>query len=384
MSYTDTIGSHVLAHRKYLLLRRTSPQKNLSAAQRCNSDVLEEIFSHLERVTLTRVARVCRGWQPPASVKLYYDVKIEAWKASASILASTMTAQPDLRKLVRRVTLDHTRPKQWVQLPFEWLALLPERSLSCITLRTDIFSFPEAHCLLDFPAVLTVPHLFAHGVRSGVSLTKIMSMPHLQTLAIKIPDGIDPASTGVLKPTIRKLAISSYRYETIIEHILQSFDLPLERFTLSTAELEEADLASLKNGLKRHTPSLKYLSFMGKPFFPSSPFMDDYILAFPSLEMLLCPYLSYTPLLISRLPHTLSTLALRTGIGEPFDSDNYAAALQLRSGHLHALSELVLDTNGGKPEYPSLAAVCTSEGISFRIVERNRFNPFLSSDREFQ
>ena len=113
-------------------------------------------------------------------------------------------------------------------------------------------------------------------------------------------------------------------------------------------------------------------------------FMDDYILAFPSLEMLLCPHLSYTPLLISRLPHTLSTLALRTGIGEPFDSDNYAAALQLRSGHLHALSELVLDTNGGKPEYPSLAAVCTREGISFRIVERNHFNPFLSPDRDFQ
>lgn len=276
------------------------------------------------------------------------------------------------------------QPKQWNQPPFDWLALLPEHSLSSVILMTDIFAFLEAACLLDYPAIHTVSRMVARGIHSSDSLVKIMNMRHLRSLAINIQPSVRPVSTPVLKPTLRKLAISQYRYNTITEHILQSFDSPLERFTLRTTELEEADMASLQNGLKRHAPSLKYLSLVGRLFF-KSPFMDDYVLSFPSLETLVCPHDTYTPLLISRLPRTLSTLILLTGYGRgPFASDDYAAALEQHRDRLRALSEVVLNTLGTKQEHLSLAAVCLREGLSLRIVDHNHCNPFLTPDREFE
>lgn len=377
-----TVGKRILAYWSSLL-HPSSSLENLSAAQRCNSDVLDGVFSHLDRITLAKVSRVCRGWQPPASVKLYYDVPIEAWRPTSRTLADTLTAQPGLRRLVRHVTLDHRRPEHWNQPPFDWLALLPEHSLLLVTLRTDIFAFPEAACLLDYPAIRTVPHMFARAVYSSDSLVRIMNMPHLQTLAIKVMGDMSSSSTARLKPALRKLAISSYRYEAIVERILQSFDSPLERFTLLTTELKESDLASLQNGLKRHAPSLRYLSFVGKLFFPL-PFMDDYILSFPSLETLVCPFGTYTPLLISRLPHTLSTLVLLTGMTTPFAGDDYAAALEQYRVQPRALSELFLDTFGTKQECSSLMATCARLGLSLRILERNHLSPFLSPDRDFQ
>lgn len=89
-------------------------QPSPSAAQRCNGDVQEAVFSRLDRITLANVVRVCRGWQPVATSKLYYDILILAWEPAARKLADTLMARPGLRGLVRRVTLNHTLPKQWV------------------------------------------------------------------------------------------------------------------------------------------------------------------------------------------------------------------------------------------------------------------------------
>lgn len=257
-------------------------------AQRCNSDVLIEVFSHLDHVTLSTAARVCRSWQPAATNRLYHDIRLDTRKPSTRTLVDTLTAQPALRGLVRRVTLNHPPLRKLDLSLINWLALLPSHSLQSVVLEQGIFTLPETGPLIDFPAIRTVPCMLACGMLSVEGLTKILNMPHLETLAIYIDSNVKTLATKVLPPKLRRLAIGSFGYTLVVQQLLESCDTPLEQFVLVADELEEDDLISLKKGLRNHAPLLKRLSFVGHPFFESA-FMDDYVLSFTSMETLLCP-----------------------------------------------------------------------------------------------
>lgn len=275
-------------------------------------------------------------------------------------------------------------------LPFDWLALLPEHSLLSITLQSDILSPPDAEILrlLDFPAIRTVPRM---TVRTEISsreiLLKIMNLPHLETLAATLEYKMDPPRAGLLRPKMRNLAISTRKYGAIVEHILQSFDSPLEAFAYRCHNLEEGELISLQNGLTNHATTLKYLSFLGQPS-SESTFMDDYILSFPSLLTLVCASLTYTPLLLSRLPVALSSLILQAPSHKPFADDDFAVALRQHRDELRALSKLVilLDNRASemRPQYLSLATLCAEQRRSFLVLDRSHYNPFLARNRCFK
>lgn len=359
-----------------------------SAAQRCNSDVLQEVFSYLDRITLANAARVCRGWQPVASSKLYHNLRIHVWPPSARKLADTLEANQDLRGLVRHVTLALIfHGSRWVTSPFDWLALLPEHSLLSVTLQSDIPSSPETEIfrLLDFPAIRTVPRMIVRTeISSREILVKIMNLPHLESLAIPLEYKMDPPRAGLLRPKMQNLAISTRNYGVIVEHILQSFDSPLDGFSYRSHNLEEGELVSLQNGLTNHATTLKYLSFLGQPF-SESTFMDDYILSFPSLSTLVCPNPIYTPLLLSRLPVVLSSLILQAPSHKPFADDDFAVALRQHRDELRALSKLViLDNREMRPQYLSLATLCAEQRRSFFVLDRSQFNPFLARNRYFK
>lgn len=356
----------------------------LSIGQRCNEDVLEEIFLHLQCSALAKAARVCQAWLPAASRTLYHNIHISTYSLVTDRLAQTLRTAPSLRGLVRHVALYHPKLDEADPSVLDWLALLPEHSLLSITLEnTDMFNLLKEQRMLDLPAFRTVSSIVAHGRYLSGDISTLLNIPYLQSLSIELLSRRSYSFVKPLRPTLRRLAITICGYNTVIETILQSFEEPLEQFMLVvSSNLCKAGLSSLQTGLRRHAPCLKRLFLIGHPQ-DKLPSMDDYILSFPTLETLLCSYSTFSPLLVKRLPPTLTSLILRVRTDCTFPSDEYAAALQRHRHKLRRLSALtIVDVPGRwrrrKNQWEPLVELCAAEGISFRIMRRDPYNPFVS------
>lgn len=360
------------------VLHHGPQQKRLSAAQRCNDDVLGEVFSHLDRMELVIVSLVCRNWLPAASRELYRDISLSVLSWNGPILAQTLTTRPDLGELVRRVKLRRPEPMRWDPSHFDWLALLPEYNLYSITFEGGMLNAPETYPILEFPAIRTTSRLRADDMNSHARTNAILNMTHLETLSIRIDlQNVFTLKAGVTLPRLRRLRIVMDSYCSVVEQILKGLDSPLEEFELELTCIYGKGVDSLLNGLQRHASAMQYMSLIGNPF-SMVPFMDDHIMSFTSLKTLKCPRNSYTSLLISGLPPTLTHLILGSGPGDRSPIHDIADALQQNRRRLIALARVTIAGREllgqwGQP----LVELCMREGITFDSVDTYDFDPFV-------
>lgn len=363
-------------------------QPKLSAAQRCNDDVLDEIFAHLSLHALAMAAQVCQSWLPSARRRLYTSVRLDACSESPEPLARTLSHNPDIRLLIRHLTLSiyfmtHRKPAC-----LEWVRLLHENSLRSVEFEF-MYLLPEDKSLLsllDFPAIRTSPRLFidCHLFLNPDRLVKVLSMPYLESLSMVIPNdmGTEPLPPGITSyPKLQRLSIRTTKYTPLIAALLQALPSSLEKFDLVVVDFREGDVASLLKGLDSHSTNLRHLAIAGvstnRHTFPVRNFVDDFISRCSSLETLLCARNTYSSQIFSRAPSTLVSLTLCPPWFEPFPSGEYAAALQCcrRLPRLSTLS--IMDHRLYRQRCESLAIMCQEKGIGFQTFD-GRYMNFLA------
>lgn len=378
LSWVFLVGNVIHAYWAAPLLRQFGRGKRLSAAQRCNEDVLHEIFAELPPSTLSSAARVCRGWTSPARHALYHDLRVDnLLLRSPEKLADTLFNNSWIRTLVRRPTLYHSANARRSPNLLDWIELLPEHSFLSVKISKMESSqekpLPTLDALLDFPAIRTAPHLtiYCSTFLTPERFDKVLRLPCLEHLAINIP-----AKTTInLKditafPNLRRLSIMADIYPPLVAKLVHGLPSPLERFDLLADNVKPADLDTLRRVLYRHAPHLRHLALFGEPItqLPSS-FMNDFVLYCPVLETIVCPDKLYTPRIISRLPPTLRSLALCTPDTEdpPFPINKYAAALRKHRSEIPELQTLtIVNCQGRPPNYSALKEVCKTENIVFQ------------------
>lgn len=319
LPWASFVGKRSSANLTALVLPQEAP---LSAAQRCNEDVLDEIFAELQPGSLASAALVCRGWLFPARVRLYRELQADTmFVHKRNELLRTLSTQPHILRLVRRPVL------RWVYDPapcaafFDWVALLPEHSLQSVEIVT-IDSRPRdpldtLDTLLGFPAIHSLTRIIIRcdtGFLTPKRLNQVLEMPHLQSLSVRISHPTAVHLTDITAfPNLKRLSILADVYTPLIAKLLHGLPSPLERFDLGADDIEDTDIATLCHSLQRHAPHLRNLSFLGEPFSKSHLcFMDDFVSSFSSLETLSCAHYLYSPLIFSRLPPTLVSLSLCT------------------------------------------------------------------------
>lgn len=374
--YLQFVGKRIQSYWTAPLLRQPEQGKRLSAAQRCNEDVLLEIFAEVSPRTLASAACVCRVWLSPARDKLYHDLLVENTR-SAEILVSTLTTNPWIRSLVRRLQLRRSLSEEGGPIVVEWIALPPAHSL--LSVKIGDMGPPKRQpsaaldALLDFPAIRTTPRLFV-SCRTFLTperLDKVLRMPQLDSLSFRIPMRTTVSLKDITAfPKLRRLSISAEIYPPLVAKLIHGLPSPLERFDLLTDNIKPADLDTLRRVLYRHAPHLRHLALFGGPIsqLPSS-FMDDFVLYCPALEVVVCPDRLYTPRVISRLPSTLRSLALCTPDtrSPTFPINEYATILRKYRAGLPQLQTLtVVNCQRWPLNYSSLKEVCQAEGIVFQ------------------
>lgn len=357
------------------LLHQHEQGARLSAAQRCNEDVLHEIFADLPPRALASAARVCRGWLPTARDRLYQHIFVDnLLPLCPEKLTQTLSTQPLIRSLVRRPVLRHSGIGRRSPALFDWIALLPEHSFISVEIELMGASSKKPlttlTTLLSLPAIRTTPRLIIRCMKyiTPKRLNEVLSMPYLESLSISIP-----ARTAVYLrditayPNLRRLSIWVENYPPIICKLLHGLPSPLDRFDLRSKNMNADDIDTLCRALQRHAPHLRHLALFGEPF-STLCFMDDFVSAFSSLEFLLCSNHLYSPELFSRLPPTLTSLALcaPNAWEDPFPADQYAAALQKHRSRLPRLRKVtVVEGRNSLVRCDPIPAVCEAEGIAF-------------------
>lgn len=357
-------------------------RKRLSAAQRCNEDVLYEVFAHLPPPELASAALVCRSWLPCARHRLYTSILFTFGHRTVAQLADTLRTRPHIRSLVRRLEIQGITARTWMPELVDWVDLLPEYSLQSVNLGAMNVSqdfLRDHYTLLDSPAIRTVSHFAIPNAMflNPDRFAKVMSMPNLEVLSMALSNTIGVARLPQSIPSyprLRRLGIRSFSVpSTFIEDLLRALPSPLERFTLVAQTIEEGDVGPLCNGLACHAASLRHLAISGSRSnhhtFPVHNFLDDVVPHCASLETLFCACNTYSLDIFSRAPASLSSLILCVPWGDSFKSDEYAAALKRCRGMLPRLKMLgIMDHSLYRQRCGSIADVCQAEGITFRML----------------
>lgn len=354
-----------------------------SAAQRCNDDVLDEIFAELECSALASAALVCRGWLFPARVRLYRDLFLNNYGAPHSDkLADILPNQPLLRSLIRRPVLRYCRFGRPCTTLFDWMALLPEHSFQSVTIRdidsTKKMPFPTLATLLDFPAVRTSPRLIVH-CRTFITserLDKVLGMPCLESLSFMISDRVATRlkEITVFPRNLKRLSIRADAFSPHLAQLLRRLPSPLERFDLQCEELKEFEMVFLCYALQQHSSTLRHLVLLGMHFSSVPAYLDGSIEPFSHLETLLLPFGLYSPDLFAHLPPTISSLSLCTPWGpeslEIGEIDELASALQQECSRLPLLKSMTMVRCQADPlEDGPLVQVCSAHGITLREID---------------
>lgn len=359
--------------------RAQAPEKRHSAAQRCNDDVLEEIFLLLPQPALASAARVCRGWLPCARRNLYRTLNFDAISPSARHLANMLSTNSFLRDLIRRPSVRYSKGRGREISMLDWLALLPEHSLQSITFKGRILTSPDSGRVLHLPAVRTTTRITSRSPTIPLTNEVLLNMSQLVCLSITLPGHVPPPN-NISLPNLTRLSIVVGNYSPTVDVLLKGLSKPLTRFDIKAAiVLEEKDVSALQDSLSRHAPHIEHLSFEGEPYFTRQPFLDDYITVFTSLRTLFCSHPSYTPRLLSKLPSTHTSLSLRAPSFEPFADAAFAEALEQHHHRLSSLRQVrVVNDRFFRHECDALRRVCRSRGIDFVKAEHKEDYYFFS------
>lgn len=345
------------------------------------------MFSWSRPITLASAARVCKNWLFSARRRLYRQVVVDNLRMpSAMLLHRTLSAGHHLHSFVHRLWLRHASFGELHVDLFDWLWLLPEHSVQSVELRIMDTS-PEISAravlsILDIPAIRTTPQLIINCrlFLTPERLCRVFGMSHLDTLSIAIPNATATLQCGLTTfPKLRKLVIHTEGYSPLVEEILQGLPSPLQSFGLCAENLEADDIVSLRKGLERHAPHLRYLSLLGNCF-SRLCFMDEYIGSFPFLEVFLCAPQIHTPQIFSRLPPTLLSLSLATPRAwhGPALAIEYTAAFQHHRNRLHRLNTLtILDYGYPRQNWGPLRRVCMAEGIAYVEWDEGRYSNII-------
>ncbi|KAF9013554.1 hypothetical protein BDZ89DRAFT_1167055 [Hymenopellis radicata] len=143
-----------------------------SAAQSCNDDVLQLIFSHTSKNDLTSLALTCKRWTPAAYRALYVSVDFNpSFTAGTTLmeeLAPTLIASEYVRHLIRHVELtwlDGTDERPSPDPLYDWLPLLPSDTVISLDISTHrntdipVDAARFMYTLLRSPILKSIRHL---------------------------------------------------------------------------------------------------------------------------------------------------------------------------------------------------------------------------------
>ncbi|RPD54495.1 hypothetical protein L226DRAFT_616897 [Lentinus tigrinus ALCF2SS1-7] len=158
----------------------------MMARRHINEDIVFELVLYLEAKEQAAAARVAHLWTLPAQKSLYrsitYHTSDKAPHSSGQRLVKTLRSHPDLRALVRLITI-HSTDADLPQL--DWVDLFTNdtiRKFTYICRPRTVF----APVLLQKDAIRRIPHLTLNGPMWPDSLKTCFELPMVETLELEL------------------------------------------------------------------------------------------------------------------------------------------------------------------------------------------------------